>query len=226
MLIHDLTGPAVTTGMALNALARSETANTARTVEDLELLRIARDGVSRLEHMIGDMLDVAAAEAGGLRLNVSRVDLAALARAAVQETALRAEEGRIDVRGPSSAEAVPVEADAQRLRRVIDNLLANAVRFTPAHGSIDVSVASSAGEAVVTVRDSGPGVPHEQRERIFDTYGQAGTASGGRMSVGLGLAFCKLVVEAHGGRIWVETAPGQGSAFSFVLPLKDSAVER
>ncbi|MFH1501845.1 MAG: ATP-binding protein [Candidatus Eisenbacteria bacterium] len=220
MLIHDLKGPAVTAGMALNALARSESANADRGEQDGELLQIARDSVGRLEHMIGDMLDAATAEAGALSLNIGDIDLASLARAAVQDIALQSEERKIHVRGPSLKDVIPLRADEQRVRRVIDNLLLNAVKFTPADGDVEVLVASSDEEAQVTVRDSGPGVPRHVREHIFEKYGQADDSSGDRMSVGLGLAFCRLVVEAHGGRIWVDFEPGHGNAFTFALPLQ------
>jgi signal transduction histidine kinase len=219
MLINDLMGPAVTTGLALNALARSESAGPHRTDEDEELLQIARDGVTRLEHMIGDMLDAAAAEADALRLTVDDVDLAALARTAVHEVAVHAKDRKVNVRGPSVQEVIPIRADEQRIRRVIDNLLLNAVKFTPPASEVAISVTSDDEEAQVTVRDSGPGVPRHVQEHIFDKYRQAEISSGKRMSVGLGLAFCRLVVEAHGGRIWVDSNPGRGSAFMFTLPL-------
>ena len=223
MLIHDLKGPAVTTGLALNALAQSESVSTGRTKDDEELLQIARDSAGRLEHMIGDMLDAATAEADALRLDVDDVDLAALARAAIEEVTIQAKERKIHVRGPAQEEATPLRADEQRIRRVIDNLLLNAVKFTPSEGNVEVTVASSEEEAQLTVRDSGLGVPHHVQEHIFDKYRQAEISSGNRMSVGLGLAFCRLIVEAHGGRIWVNSNPGQGSAFTFVLPLKGPA---
>ena len=220
MLIHDLKGPAVTTGLALNALAQSESSRMGRTENDEELLQIARNSVGRLEHMIGDMLDAATAEADALRLDVGDVDLAALARAAVEEAAIHSEERKVHVRGPTREEAIALRADQQRIRRVIDNLLLNAVKFTPAEGNVEITVASSEEEAQLTVRDSGRGVPRHVQEHIFDKYRQAEISSGNRMSVGLGLAFCRLIVEAHGGRIWVNSVPGQGSAFTFALPLK------
>ena len=223
MLIHDLKGPAVTTGLALNALAQSESASRDRTEEDGELLQIARSSVTRLEHMIGDMLDAASAEADALRLDVGDTDLTALVRAAIQEAALHSEERKVEVRGPTRTEAIPLRADEQRIRRVIDNLLLNAIKFTPADGNVEVSVASGEEEAQVTVRDSGTGVPRHAQEHIFDKYRQAEISSGKRMSVGLGLAFCRLVVEAHGGRIWVNSNPGRGSSFMFALPLKGPA---
>ena len=79
---------------------------------------------------------------------------------------------------------------------------------------------SGEDDAQVTVKDSGPGVPRHVQQHIFDKYRQAEISSGNRMSVGLGLAFCRLIVEAHGGRIWVSSAPSQGSAFTFALPLE------
>ena len=218
MLIHDLKGPAVTAGMALNQLGQPESTSAAGTEQE-ELLQIARTSVTRLEHMIGDMLDAATAEADALRLNIDDIDLAALARSAIEDVALLSEEKDVRVRGPSRAKAVPIRADGQRIRRVIDNLLLNAVKFTPAEGDVEISVGSDGEEAQATVRDSGPGIPPHVREHIFEKYGRAGASSDDRKSVGLGLAFCKLMVEAHGGRIWVDSEPGHGCAFTFALPL-------
>jgi len=170
--------------------------------------------------MIGDMLDAATAEADALRLDVADVDLTALVRAAIEDVALHSEERKVRVHGPEQQEAIALQADGQRVLRVMDNLLLNAVKFTPPEGNVEVSVTSDDEEARVTVKDSGVGVPRHLQAHIFDKYRRAEAASGNRMSVGLGLAFCRLIVEAHGGRIWVESEPGRGSAFTFALPLE------
>jgi signal transduction histidine kinase len=102
------------------------------------------------------------------------------------------------------------------------NLLANAIKFTPAGGTVTISVRRNIPDPslLFCVIDTGEGIPSEAFERIFEKFGQAESRQAGRtMSTGLGLTFCKMVVEAHGGRIWVESELGKGSRFSFIIPL-------
>jgi signal transduction histidine kinase len=120
-----------------------------------------------------------------------------------------------------------IEADTDLITRVLINLVGNAIKFTPSDGEIVIDVGRyqddqhGPGDAWVlfAVSDNGPGVPAEDQERIFSKFGQVESHKSQRaISTGLGLTFCKLAVEAHGGRIWVESAPGEGSSFRFVLP--------
>lgn len=110
-------------------------------------------------------------------------------------------------------------ADSEKIRRVVHNLLDNALKYTPRGGTVRASAAETEHEVLVAVRDSGEGIPEHLRERIFDKFAQAEAArEGRRLSVGLGLAFCRLALEAHGRRIWVDSVPGAGSTFTFALP--------
>jgi signal transduction histidine kinase len=104
---------------------------------------------------------------------------------------------------------------------VVGNLVGNALKFTPAGGSVTLSARTGAMEVVFSVADTGPGIPPEHRSHLFDSFWQA--RSGDRRGVGLGLAITRGIVEAHGGRIWVESVPGAGSTFSFALPLAAAA---
>jgi two-component system, sensor histidine kinase and response regulator len=113
-------------------------------------------------------------------------------------------------------------ADEEKLLRTLVNLLGNAIKFTPAGGAVTLSARPSDTERVLllSVTDTGEGIPAEAFARIFEKFGQVESRQAGRrMSTGLGLTFCKMVVEAHGGRIWVESELGQGSTFSFTVPL-------
>ncbi len=118
---------------------------------------------------------------------------------------------------------VTVVADGDLLLRVIQNLLGNALKFTSSDGRIRLSIEPDGNRVCVTVRDNGPGIPAEYQGRIFEKFGQIEARSNGKKySTGLGLTFCKLAVEAHGGSIGVESEVGKGSTFWFVLP-KDGA---
>jgi NtrC-family two-component system sensor histidine kinase KinB len=103
------------------------------------------------------------------------------------------------------------------------NLVGNALKFTPSGGRVEVSARTddARDRMLVSISDTGEGIPKELQGRIFDKFAiaEARRSSGGRSSTGLGLTFCKLIVEAHGGQIWVESEPGQGSTFTFSLPL-------
>jgi two-component system sensor histidine kinase VicK len=124
----------------------------------------------------------------------------------------------------AAGEPVVAWADASALGRVFGNLLSNAVKYSPHGGTITVEVTGQDGEAVVCVRDEGIGIPPEHLGRVFDRFyrvpNDLATRQGG---IGLGLPVCKALVEAHGGRIWVDSRPGQGSTFAFTVPLADEA---
>ncbi len=112
------------------------------------------------------------------------------------------------------------EADPIRVEQVLRNLLDNAAKYSPEGGAIEVRGEFLAGRLTVSVRDQGPGIPPEDRERVFGRFQRGSTARRpGSTGVGLGLAICRRLVEAHGGRIWADSAPGGGSAFFFTLPV-------
>jgi signal transduction histidine kinase len=121
----------------------------------------------------------------------------------------------------------PFSADEDLVRRVLVNLVANAMKFTRSDGTVTLcatraDASDSDGDSIrISVSDEGEGIPHEDHERIFEKFGQVESRRAGRkMSTGLGLTFCKLAVEAHGGRIWVDSEIGTGSTFHFTIPLK------
>ena len=111
-----------------------------------------------------------------------------------------------------------VEGDERRIRQVVFNLLSNAVKFTPPGGSVEVSSGQRNGEVLVSIADTGTGIPAEDLERIFEEFQQTDAGAQEREGTGLGLALSKRLIELHGGRIWVESEPGKGSTFTFALP--------
>lgn len=220
MLVHDLKNPLSAAIVGSQAvLTRAQSNGNSLDAEELEMLTVAYDSQKRLGRMIEDILTVAQAEAGELSLSLGVGDVSAVVRDALEQARPLAHESRLELSGELRARP-QVVMDAEKVRRVIDNLLANAIKFTPAGGSVHVSVEEAGGEARVAVRDSGPGIPEDLQGRIFGKFAQAEAAKEGRkMSVGLGLTFCRLALEAQGGRIWVESTPGEGSSFTLALPL-------
>jgi heavy metal sensor kinase len=174
------------------------------------------DETDRLLHVIDSLLDISAAEGGALRLNRGTVDLRALAERAADLYREVAEERRIEVRLDLPA-PVLVEADAVRLGQAVNNLLDNALKYTPAGGHVTLAAAAEPAAAVVSVTDDGPGVPPGEREAIFRRL-YRGDASRSERGLGLGLSLVKAVVESHGGAVNVGEAPGGGARFVIRLP--------
>jgi len=217
MLVHDLKNP-LTGSLAASQMLLAHGQDLSDTARDF--LDMAIRGQKRLVSMIEDLLDTARAEEGKLPLNLADNDLAPIIEQAVAEVALSAAQAEVHLI-TQFAPCAPVPSDADKVRRIVGNLLSNAIKFSPRGSSITVSLNCTPEQAVVAVQDTGPGVPLELQERIFDKFAQVEAAAGGhRLSVGLGLTFCKLAVEAQGGRIWTESVPGEGSTFSFSLPLE------
>ena len=217
MIIHDLRTPltSVITGM-----------QTLEIIGDLnedqrEMLGIAVIGGETLLGMINDLLDVEKLESGSMPLDYAVLDAAALVSSAVSQVASLAERQHLRLTRQVAA-LPPLPGDESKLRRTLVNLLGNAIKFTPSGGTITVAACpGESGRSVLfSVRDTGEGIPAEAFGRIFEKFGQVSSRQGGHgMSTGLGLTFCKLAVEAHGGHIEVESAPGHGSTFRFTIPL-------
>jgi len=193
--------------------------------ETKEMIAISREGGQKLLGMVNDLLDVSRLESGQPLTQLASLSPAEFIRPGVRAIEQIAQEQEIGLTIGLPEELPRVEGDGERLRRVVMNLVGNALKFTPAGGQVSVAARedSEAGRLVVSVVDTGPGIPKEQQSRVFDKYAVLDpAASGARTSSGLGLTFAKMVVEAHGGEIWVESEPGKGSSFSFWLPLKQA----
>jgi signal transduction histidine kinase len=181
----------------------------------------------QLEGMVAELLDAARAQTGKLAVTVQRVELAPLVEDTLGGFAGRATDKAIQL----SAEVEPglgaVRADAGRVGQVLGNLLDNALKFTPEGGQVHVAAVADGepGFARVEVSDSGPGVPAADAERIFERLWQAQGKDGGpsRKGLGLGLHICRELVARQGGRIWVDSRPGEGATFAFTLPLHRQA---
>ena len=217
VLVHDLKHPLTSADLALALLATSPKVEEFAGPDELRLIGIARRSVTELEAMVGEVLTIALAEAGELEPSLRPTDLHALVDEALGEVRSRAAEQGLELveelEGP-----LPVQADAARLRRVLWNLLDNALKLTPRGGRVEVALRREGDQAEVVVRDTGPGLALALQPLIFDKFARA-SQRGNEMSVGLGLYYCNLVLKSHGGRLWVESQPGEGAAFHFTLPL-------
>jgi signal transduction histidine kinase len=168
--------------------------------------------------MVNAILDISRLEEGKLDLKRGECDVVSLAREAVRVTGQFREEIKVVVETPS--EPLSAYVDADLIQRVFQNLLDNAYKYSPEGGEIRIAMETHGERVAALVADSGPGIAEEYHEKIFEKFWQVEAKKQGipTGSTGLGLAFCKLVVEAHGGRIWVESNKGKGSIFRFVLP--------
>ena len=174
----------------------------------------------RLNGMIEDILNTIKLERGELKLKADGIDAGALCDAVFEVHEPLAAAKRIKLSAAPLPAKIRFRGDAALLERVLVNLVGNSLKFTPAGGNVALSCRAVAGEALFTVEDDGPGIPREKREEIFEKYSQLEEHK--HMGLGLGLAMCRLAVQAHNGRIWVESEEGKGSRFMFVVPLTAS----
>jgi two-component system sensor histidine kinase KdpD len=214
---HDLRTP----------LASIKAAGTSLLQEDVEidpgqrrdLLRTIVEEADRLNSLIGNILELAKVRAGAL-VPVKQP----IALDEVVESVLHRMEpslGRVRVR--TMLRDVPeVPADPVQIDQVLSNLLENAARFSPPDGEVVIAVAPWHGAVQVRVADHGPGIPTEQRERAFEAFARGLSSGDSEAGSGLGLAISRAIVLAHGGRIWIEGAPGGGTAVVFELPVRDA----
>ena len=193
--------------------------------ETKEIIAISREGGDKLLGMVSDLLDVSRLESGQALVQSASLSPEAFIRPGVSAVEQIAREHEIQLTVDIPEKLSQIEGDQERLSRVVMNLVGNALKFTPAGGQVTISAREDAAPArlVVSVVDTGPGIPKELQRRIFDKFAVLDTAaSAARTSSGLGLTFSKMIVDAHGGEIWVESEPGKGSSFSFWLPLKQA----
>lgn len=224
MVVHDLRTPltSIITGL-----------QTMQMVGDLEqiheeLLEMALSGGETLLRMINDLLDISKMEAGQLKLEIMEIDAQRVGQTSLQQVSMLAQTKGVELKSASAAQLPSLRADEDKLMRTLTNLLGNAIKFTPSGGTVALLIGPQKETDKVTgvwfaVTDTGEGIPREAFGRIFEKFGQVENRREGRkMSTGLGLTFCKMAVEAHGGHIWVESEPGQGSKFQFVIPVQPS----
>jgi signal transduction histidine kinase len=178
--------------------------------------RIQRAG-ARMNRLIGDLIDVASIDAGMLAVTRDVADPAHVVTEAVDTFQAQAAAGGIALVSEIVPPSSPVAFDSARILQVLTNLLSNAIKFTPADGRVVVRLEPSGDDLRFSVSDSGVGIAADKLEAVFERFVQV--AKNDRRGVGLGLYISRCIVEGHGGRIWAESRPGEGSTFCFTLPV-------
>ncbi|MBP7688325.1 MAG: PAS domain S-box protein, partial [Thermoflexales bacterium] len=211
-MVHDLRNPLTVIQSALELLEMDAGSQP-------QVLPIMRQGLQRMLNLVTSILDVNRLESGQMPLEREPTLLTSFVDEALAVQKVLADEKDLRLHNDLNGALPPVTIDTELISRVLQNLIGNAIKFTPSGGDIRVSAHQDAADArrvVVSVSDTGPGLPAEVQSRLFQKFVRG--AGPGRGS-GLGLAFCRLAIEAHGGRIWADSAPEQGTAFHFTLPV-------
>jgi signal transduction histidine kinase len=185
-----------------------------------EYLEDIHGSADHLLALINDVLDLSKVEAGQVALDTAQFSLREALERGVVMLRERASKNGVQLTLEPDPNVELVEADERRIRQVVFNLLSNAVKFTPSGGSVEVRSSQQNGEVLVSVTDTGPGIAPEDQERIFEEFQQTDIGEEQSEGTGLGLALSKRLIELHGGRIWVESELGDGSTFTFTLPVE------
>ncbi len=187
-----------------------------------KLVRVERQAL-RLSHLISDLLDLSRIESGRMEMRMAPTSIVEVAATRMDDIRTQADDKDITLSLEAADDVPDAVADGERIGQVVTNLLSNAVKFTPQGGSVRVRIGQEGEQLSIQVIDTGTGIPPEERSLIFDKFHQVSNVHTRQQGgTGLGLAIAKSIVEAHGGRIWVDDGAGSGSDFRFVLPLADT----
>ena len=217
MIVHDMRSPLFVLQMAMDSLNNTLSAP---TKEQAELIQVIGQNFAKLTAMAAQILDVSRLETNEMPLTKARNDLVQTAQTVIARLAPATPGKHLRLAAPLPVVAV---YDEDIIQRVITNLLSNALKVTPVEGFVEVRVFLAKKAAHLAVADAGPGIAPEYHEKIFEKFGRV--ASKNKQGVGLGLAFCKLALVAHGGTVGVASEPGRGSTFLFSLPLEPASGE-
>jgi signal transduction histidine kinase len=212
---HDLRNPVHTINMAAAFLLEIAPPVDRRVTSRRQIEAIQR-AAQRANRLISDLLDVAKIQVGGLAVELASVEVGSLVQEAYESASPMASSKKLTLDRSIDESLPPVSADRDRVLQVFGNLLGNAIKFTPSGGHVTIRAEHDGAEAKFSVCDTGPGIPPEHVPHVFDRYWQAKSTA--KLGTGLGLSIAKGIVEAHAGRIWVESEPGRGASFIFTLP--------
>lgn len=219
LIIHDLRNPLSLIIGGINLLELTVPEDILQA--NREIMDMLNSNVERMKRLVESLLDVTRMEAGETELARSEMNLSLLLQKSTERTATILKEYDLTIRSSIPADLPLIVADEEKINRVVANLVDNAVKYTPDGGQITVAAEVQPEQILVSIANTGPTIPAGDRERVFERYSRAAVGAPKTAGFGLGLAFCRLAVEAHGGRIWVEPAgEGQGNRFVFCLPVK------
>jgi signal transduction histidine kinase len=213
VVAHDLRDPVHTIAMAASNMLELPLPQH----ENVRQLAVIRRAARRMDRLIGDLLDVSRIESGSFAIRLATVAIPALLDETMDAFELQAAPRGVALATECASDVPSVTGDRDRLAQVLSNLIANALKFTPRDGHIRLRATRAGDHVQVSVEDSGVGIPAEQLSFVFDRFWQANRTS--RSGVGLGLAIAKGIVEAHGGRIWAESAVDRGTTIHFTIPM-------
>jgi two-component system, NtrC family, sensor histidine kinase KinB len=214
-LSHELNTPLTSLGFCVELLLRQRELEP----EQQELLTSIQEDATRMRRLASDLMELARGQGPAITVQSMPVDLAQMARAVIKGFALQAEQKQVRLEAKIEEPAPQIRADPLKLSWVMSNLIANALRYTPSGGTISVSLNGTGTGARLRVSDTGPGIPPEVRQHLFERFAQWRVNGSEPGSAGLGLAIAKEIVDAHGGRIFVDSELGQGTSFTVELPL-------
>ncbi len=216
MIYHDLRSPLANIVSSLDVLYSMVPEDDKDTV--LSILKIAENSTDRIQRLVSSLLDVSRLESGQPVADQKAVDTLDLIKSAVEDVAPVAGGRRQTLTTNLPKQLAPIWVDEDMARRVLINLMENASKFSPAGGTIEIGARPANEWIHMWIQDNGPGIPAAELDRIFDKFTRLrGTSKPG--GLGIGLAFCRLAVQGHGGRIWVESEQGNGSTFHFTFPV-------
>jgi signal transduction histidine kinase len=215
---HDLRSPLATIVMAASMLGDVRLSHASTRSKALAIQKL-QNAAERMNRMIGDLLDFASIEAGHLSIHATPQRVATLVADTVTSYETAAEEGGVALTAVIARDLPMIDCDGDRIQQVLGNLVGNALKVVPRGGSVALRAVADERDVVFSVTDTGPGISATHQRRLFERYWRSPDAS--YVGTGLGLAIARGLVEAHHGRIWVESELGRGTTFSFTVPLAD-----
>lgn len=227
LVVHDLKNPLTAVAGYAHHLARQP--EIAKNAQTADVINQIINSAEMMERMVVNMLDISQSENGSLKPNISQVDMRKLIDESRQTMSIKAEPRQIKLKITLPPAMPTIPADASLLRRLIDNLVDNAIRYTPNKGEVAIELKDLRGNQgaflELRVRDQGPGIPQDQRESVFEKFVRLDADKTGHYNHGLGLTFCQLAAQTHSGRIWIEDNQPKGSCFCVVIPYPDAIHE-
>lgn len=220
MIVHDLRSPLTTVTTSLRLINTTIPKDTPYWSVVESTTEVSHRAIRKILNRVNSMLDIAKMQSGKLALNYEQVDLIPLVQGVLNDMSPIAVDMQVRIELQASQNSMMLTADADKIERVVMNLVDNALKYSPSDGVITVRIDhnGTSDRIKVDVVDEGPGVPAEYKTKLFESFMQIEGSRPRRGGVGLGLTFCKLVVDAHRGQLWVEDNPGGGSIFSLTLP--------